>query len=427
MAPIADAAAAPQAADIRSNPFKRDFPLLASHPGLAYLDSAATAQRPAAVLDAQRRFYETMNANPLRGLYGLSVAATEAVEGVRARAARFVGATDPGEVVFVRNASEALNLAAWGISRMLDLGPGDEVCVSVMEHHSNLVPWQQACERTGAHLVYLRPRAEGGGGDFAIAEEELAAKIGPRTRVVAIAHVSNVLGVVNPVRAIADRAHGAGALVVVDAAQSAPHIPLDVAELGCDALALSAHKLMGPLGVGVLWGRRGLLEGMPPFLTGGEMIEWVREDGAAWAPVPHRFETGTQDAAGVYAFGAALDYLEGVGFGRLRAREEALMAYLVERLAEVPGVELVGPAGAERRVGVVSFNLRGVHPHDVASLLDAHGVAIRAGHHCAQPLLAWLGVGSCCRASVALYNDATDIDRLAEALEDVRRLFHGGN
>lgn len=427
MAPIADAAAAPQAADIRSNPFKRDFPLLASHPGLAYLDSAATAQRPAAVLDAQRRFYETMNANPLRGLYGLSVAATEAVEGVRARAARFVGATDPGEVVFVRNASEALNLAAWGISRMLDLGPGDEVCVSVMEHHSNLVPWQQACERTGAHLVYLRPRAEGGGGDFAIAEEELAAKIGPRTRVVAIAHVSNVLGVVNPVRAIADRAHEEGALVVVDAAQSAPHIPLDVAELGCDALALSAHKLMGPLGVGVLWGRRGLLEGMPPLLTGGEMIEWVREDGAAWAPVPHRFETGTQDAGGIYAFGAALDYLEGVGFGRLCAREEALMAYLVECLAEVPGVELVGPAGAARRVGVVSFNLRGVHPHDVASLLDAHGVAIRAGHHCAQPLLAWLGVGSCCRASVALYNDATDIDRLVEALEDVRRLFHGGN
>ncbi len=419
-APAAAPRTASGPADIAANPYKADFPLLAARPGLAYLDSAATSQRPACVLDAQRRFYEEANANPLRGLYALSSEATRAVADARARTARFVGAADPAEVVFVRNATEALNVAARGFARLQGLGPGDEVCVSIMEHHSNLVPWQRLCAETGARLVYLRPD-----GDFRLTDGELAAKIGPRTRVVAVAHVSNVLGVVNPVRAIAERAHAVGALVVVDGAQSAPHLPVDVAALGCDAFALSAHKLMGPLGVGVLWARRDLLEAMPPQLTGGEMIEWVTEDAAGWAPVPEKFEAGTQDAAGICAFGAALDYLDAVGPANLEARERALMAYLAERLAALPFVDLVGPRDPARHVGALAFNVRGVHPHDVAGLLDGHGVAIRAGHHCAQPLLAWLGVGSCCRASVALYNDASDIDRLAAGLTDIEELFHG--
>lgn len=409
-------------ASIAANPYKADFPLLASHPELAYLDSAATEQRPACVLDAQRRFYETMNANPLRGLYELSVEATQSIADVRARTARFIGAADAAEVVFVRNASEALNVAARGLAAVQNLGPGDEVCISIMEHHSNLIPWQQVCAQTGATLVYLRPDA-----DFRITSEEIAAKVGPRTRIVAVTHVSNVLGVENPVRAIADRAHEMGALVVVDGAQSVPHMKVDVAELGCDLLAFSAHKLMGPMGIGVLWGKRAVLEAMPPMLTGGEMIDWVTEETAAWAPIPEKFEAGTQDAAGIYAFGAALGYIESIGFEALEARERALMDYLVKRMGELPFIHVVGPAEADRHVGAFSFEMDGVHPHDVAGLLDVKNVAIRAGHHCAQPLLTWLGVGACNRASIALYNDASDIDRLVEGLTFVWETFNGTN
>lgn len=411
-----------RAADIAANPYKRDFPLLAANPGLAFLDSAATAQRPAAVLDAQRRFYETMNANPLRGLYKLSVEATEAIADVRAKAARFIGAPDPGCAVFVRNASEALNLAAKGLAAVQGLKPGDEVCITVMEHHSNLIPWQQACAASGARLVYLRPDPEDG---YRISEAEVESKIGPATRIVSVAHVSNVLGVENPVRAIADRAHEMGALVVADGAQSVPHMRVDVGELGCDAFAFSAHKVMGPFGVGVLWARRELLEAMPPMLTGGEMIDWVSEQDAAWAPIPEKFEAGTQDAAGIYAFGAALDYLEGVGFEAIEARERALMEYLVKRMEELPYIGIVGPRDPARRYGALAFTMQGVHPHDVASILDDWDVDIRAGHHCAQPLHDWLGIPSTNRASVAFYNDARDIDRLVEALQGVWGMFHG--
>ncbi|MBS5450199.1 MAG: SufS family cysteine desulfurase [Coriobacteriia bacterium] len=406
---------------IVGNPYKKDFPLLVSHPDVAYLDSAATAQRPACVLDAQRRFYETMNANPLRGLYELSVDATQAIADVRAHTARFVGASDPTEIVFTRNASESLNLVACtlGMSRLHE---GDEVVISIMEHHSNLIPWQQVCRATGASLIYLRPDSEG-----VITNEEIAAKIGPKAKIVSVTHVSNVLGVINPIRAIADRAHEMGAVMVVDGAQSVPHIPVDVKELDCDLLAFSAHKLFGPMGVGVLLGRKALLDEMPPFLVGGEMIDSVAEQDAVWAPVPEKFEAGTQDAAGIYAFGAALDYVEGVGLDALEHRERLLVDYLYESLAALPYIELIGPSDPAAHVGVVSFNVRDIHPHDVASLLDTQHVDVRAGHHCAQPLLAWMGLQTCNRASIAFYNDAADIDKLVAGLKFVWSVFHGND
>ena len=407
--------------DIATNPYKADFPLLAAKPELAFLDSAATAQRPACVLEAQKSFYETMNANPLRGLYQLSVDATEAIAEARAKVAAFMGATDPAEVIFTRNASEALNLVAKTLAPAV-LHEGDEVCISIMEHHSNLIPWQQACRAAGATLVYLRPDAEG-----LITDEEIAAKIGPKTKIVSVTHVSNVLGVENPVRKIADAAHARGAVVIADGAQSLPHVHVDVAELGVDAFAFSAHKLGGPMGIGGLWGKRELLESLPPFLTGGEMIDSVTEQDAVWAPLPEKFEAGTQDAAGIFATGAAIDYICEHGRDELEARERELAAYLCEQLQALPFVTVIGPADPRAHIGAVSFNVNGIHPHDVSSLLDTKDVAIRAGHHCAQPLLAWLGVenGATCRASVAFYNDKADIDALVEGLNFVWGIFHG--
>jgi len=405
--------------DLSLSPYRDDFPLLRENAGLVFLDSAATAQRPQMVLDATRDFYERLNSNPLRGLYRLSVQATEAIEEVRAKVADFIGAPSPDEVVFTRNTSESLNLMALSYGAA-NLHEGDEVCISIMEHHSNLIPWQQVCRRTGAHLVYLRPDAEG-----VIDEAEMERCIGPRTRIVSIAHVSNVLGVCNPVAEIVRRAHGFGAICIVDGAQSAPHLAIDVTAMGCDAFAFSAHKLFGPMGVGVLWARRDLLEGMEPVLTGGEMIDWVTETEAGWAPIPQKFEAGTQDAAGIAGLGAAIDYIHGVGLDRMEAREKALCTLCATRLAELPYIRVIGPTDPDHRVGVVSFNVCGVHPHDVASILDSRDIAIRAGHHCAQPLLAWLGIESCCRASVALYNDRQDIDRLIAGLEEVWEMFHG--
>ena len=410
--------------DIQASPFKADFPLLANNPELAFLDSAATAQRPATVLDAERSFYETMNANPLRGLYKLSVDATAAIDQARAKIAAFVGADDPAEVIFTRNASESLNLIAKTLGPTV-LHEGDEVCISIMEHHSNLIPWQQLCRATGATLVYLRPEK---GGDYAISDEEIEAKIGPKTRIVSIGQVSNVLGVENPVRAIAKRAHEMGAYVVVDGAQAVPHMAVDVLDLGADMYAFSAHKIMGPMGIGVLWGKREILEAMPPMLLGGEMIDWVSETEAAWAPIPEKFEAGTQDAAGAYALDAALTYVESIGMDNLVAREHALMRYLVTRMEELPYIEFMGSHDPACHHGAFSFNVAGIHPHDVSSLLDGYNVAIRAGHHCAQPLLTWLGgMGSSCRASIGVYNDKNDIDRLVEGLEGVWGMFHGTN
>nr|WP_314784393.1 SufS family cysteine desulfurase [Olsenella uli] len=416
-----------QLASIEQNPYRQDFPLLAKHPDITFLDSAATSQRPEAVLAAERGFYETMNANPLRGLYRLSVEATSAIESARRRIAGFIGATDDAgqpqgdEIVFTRNTSESLNLVAGSLGRSV-LKPGDEVVISIMEHHSNLIPWQQVCAATGAKLVYLRLDD-----DFRITPKEIEGKIGPRAKIVSVTQVSNVLGVENDIRAIARRAHEMGAYMVVDGAQSVPHLRVDVRELGCDLLAFSAHKMGGPMGVGILWGRRAILDGMPPFLTGGEMIDSVSETEAVWAPVPQKFEAGTQDAAGVYAFDADLAYLEGLGMDRVEERERTLASYLTDSLSALGFVDVIGPSDGSRHVGAVAFNVRGVHPHDVASILDGSGICIRAGHHCAQPLLSYLDVAmdSTCRASVALYNDKADIDRLVEGLETVWTVFHG--
>ena len=383
-----------RASALADSPYKKDFPLLAHKPDLAFLDSAATAQRPKAVLEAQKRFYEKMNANALRGLYQLSVEATEAIGASRAHVARFIGLTgkkDARDIVFCRNTSEALNLLAYAYAPTV-LEPGDEVCITVMEHHSNLIPWQQACRAAGAKLVYMYPGSNG-----IVEESEMRAKIGPRTKIVSAIHVSNVLGVANDVKLMAQVAHENGAVMIVDGAQSVPHFPVDVTDLDCDFFAFSGHKVFGPMGIGVLWGRHELLDAMPPFLTGGEMIDAVSEQDATWAPVPEKFEAGTQDAAGIYA----LD------------------------LGELEFVRLIGPSDPALHHGVVSFNVCGIHPHDVASILDMDGVAIRAGHHCAQPLLAHLGIDSCCRASFAFYNDSTDIDRLIDGLQHVWRMFNG--
>ena len=405
--------------DIQTSPFKADFPLLANNPELVFLDSAATAQRPAAVLDAERSFYETMNANPLRGLYKLSVDATAAIEQARAKVAAFVGADDPAEVIFTRNASESLNLIAKTLGPTV-LHEGDEVCISIMEHHSNLIPWQQVCRTSGAKLVFLRPDDQG-----VISPEEIAAKIGPKTKIVSVTHVSNVLGVENPIRAIADAGHAQGAIVIADGAQSLPHVLVDVKELGVDAFAFSAHKLGGPMGIGGLWAHRELLESLPPFLTGGEMIDSVTEEGAVWAPIPEKFEAGTQDAAGIYATGVAIDYILEHGRAELEERERELAAYLCEKLQALPYVKIVGPDDPRAHIGAVSFMVDGIHPHDVSSLLDTKDIAIRAGHHCAQPLLTWMGIESCCRASVGFYNDKTDVDRLIEGLDFVWGVFNG--
>ena len=411
---------------ISQSPYKQDFPLLAKHPEIVFLDSAATSQRPERVLAAERTFYETMNANPLRGLYRLSVEATASIEEARKHIAAFIGAVDDQgkpqafQIVFTRNASESLNLVARTLPQVVGLGPGDDVVISIMEHHSNIIPWQQVCAATGANLVYLRLDD-----DYTITPAEIEAKIGPHAKIVSVTHVSNVLGVENDIASISARAHEMGATMVVDGAQSVPHLAIDVRELGCDLLAFSAHKMGGPMGIGVLWGKSELLDAMPPFLTGGEMIDSVTETDAVWAPVPQKFEAGTQDAAGSYAFDAALAYLQEQGMDALEERERLLATYLTDQLASLDFVRIVGPTDGTRHVGAVAFNVDGVHPHDVASILDMSDVCIRAGHHCAQPLLAYLGESSTCRASIAFYNDKQDIDALVEGLKNVWQVFNG--
>ena len=415
-----------QIATIEASPYKADFPLLAKHPEIVFMDSAATAQRPEAVLAAERTFYETMNANPLRGLYRLSVEATASIEEARRHIAELIGAVDDAgkpqgsEIVFTRNASESLNLVARTLPQVVELGPGDDVVISIMEHHSNIIPWQQVCKATGANLVYLRLND-----DYTITQDEIEAKIGPAAKIVSVTQVSNVLGVENDIPAIAARAYEMGATMVVDGAQSVPHIAVDVRKLGCDLLAFSAHKMGGPMGIGVLWGKPELLDAMPPFLTGGEMIDSVTETGAVWAPVPQKFEAGTQDAAGSFAFDAAIGYLKGLGMEAIEQRERLLATYLTDQLNALDFVRVIGPTDGTRHVGAVAFNVEGIHPHDVASILDMSDICIRAGHHCAQPLLAYLGESSTCRASIAFYNDKSDIDALVEGLKGVWQVFNG--
>ena len=395
------------------NALKKDFPALAAE-GFSYLDSAATSQKPESVLAATDRYYRQANANPHRGAYHLSRLATEAYEGARSRVADFIGSPSAEQIIFTKNTSEGINLLAYSYG-MEFLGPGDEIVISIAEHHSNLVPWQQVCRRTGAKLVYLYADDEGN-----IPEEELEKKITARTKILSVCHISNVLGNENPVAEIGERAHRVGAVFVVDAAQSIPHMRIDVREMDVDFLVFSGHKMLAPMGIGILYGKRELLEKMPPFLCGGDMIEYVREQESTFAPLPQKFEAGTQNVGGAVGLTAAIEYIEAVGYSRIQKIERELMSYAMERLLENPYVTIQGAQSPQGRTGVISFTVEGVHPHDVASILDAKKVAIRSGHHCAHPLMTYMGLKATCRASLYLYNEREDIDRLAESLREVR-------
>ena len=396
-----------------TNAYRKDFPLLTAQ-DIAYLDNAATAQRPQCVLDAVRRFYCEQNANPLRGLYPLSIAATDAYENAREAVRRFLNAKSAAEIVFTRNTTEGLNLAAYSYG-LSHIKAGDEVVVSILEHHSDLLPWQMVCRQTGASLKFLDCEPDG-----SLDLNKAEALITDRTKLVAVTHVSNVVGRVNPIRQLADMAHKHGAVMVVDGAQSTPHIPVDVQALDADFLAFSGHKVYGPMGIGVLYGRRALLEEMPPFLTGGEMIESVSREGAVFAELPHKFEAGTVNAAGAAGLHAAIDYVERVGFDTIHARELAVTADALARMRALPHVRILGSDKAEEHNGILTFVVDNVHPHDVSELLAADGVAVRAGHHCAEPLHRFLGYHATVRASFAFYNGKTDVDRLVGSLSTVR-------
>ncbi len=403
---------------MRSN-VKRDFPLLANAPELHYLDSAATSQKPRAVLDAIVAFYETSNANPHRGAYALSAAATDAYHRARERVARFMGASDDACLVFTRGTTESLNLvaSAWGRAHV---AAGDEIVVTGMEHHANFVPWQQLALERGARLRICTLTALG-----EVDLDCLRDLVTDRTKVVAFNHVSNALGTINPVREIAAIAKRVGALVVCDGAQGAPHLPVRwdaLLEQGVDFYAFSGHKMCGPMGIGGLLGRRRVLEAMPPYQTGGDMIDLVEDERTTWNVLPHKFEAGTPNAANAVGLAAACEYLDALGMDAVRAHERELVRACGERLATLPGITLYGPP-PERRSGVVSFTLEGVHPHDVATILDEGGVCVRAGHHCAQPLMRRLGVPATARASFYVYNDLADVDALADGLERARAMF----
>jgi len=399
---------------------REDFPILretVNGKPVVYLDNAASTQKPRQVIDAIATHYERNNANVHRGIHELSNRATDAYDAARAKVAALFGIVDPAELIWTRGTTEGLNLIAytWG---MANIRQGDEILLSMLEHHSNLVPWQILAQRTGARLRFLelddQGRLELSGLDYLLTE---------RTKLVSISHVSNALGTVNPVREIAARAKAVGALMVVDGAQSAPHMPVDVPSLGADFYAFSGHKMCGPTGMGGLWGRRALLEAMPPFHGGGDMIEWVELEHSTYAPLPNRFEAGTPHIAGAVALGAAAEYLAGIGRDAILAHERTLLAYALERMAGIPDLTVFGPRDPAERSGVISFTLGDVHPHDLGTILDAEGIAIRAGHHCAQPLMRRMGVGSTARASFYLYNTPDDVDRLIDGLGRARKLF----
>ena len=397
---------------------RKDFPILDSSAHgkpLVFLDSAASAQKPRAVLDAMNGLYTRNYANIHRGVYELSMRATEAFEAAREKVRAFVNAPEAREVVFVRGTTEAINLvaASFGRSRV---GAGDEVLITHLEHHSNIVPWQLLCEEKGA-LLRVAPIDD----DGALCLDEFEKLLTPRTKLAAVAHVSNALGSVLPVRELAELCHERGVPLLVDGAQAAPHQQIDVQQLGCDFYAFSSHKVFGPTGVGALWGRAEHLEAMPPYQGGGEMILSVSFEKSTWAPIPHKFEAGTPDIGGVVGFGAALDYVTELGLDAIGSHERELLAYASERLQEVPGLRLIGTA--PHKASVISFVLGDVHPHDIGTVLDQEGVCVRTGHHCAQPVMERFGVPATVRASMALYNDRTDIDRLVEALGVVREVF----
>ena len=397
---------------------RRDFPILATRmrgQPLTYLDSAASAQKPRAVIDAMSDFYSAHYANIHRGVYQLSAEATTRYEEVRTRTARFLGAPDPREIIFVRNATEAINLVARSFGDA-QLAQDDEIVLTRMEHHANIVPWQMLASRVGARI---RVAEVSDSGELDV--DHLKSLVGPRTKLLAFTHVSNALGTINPVKELTDFARERGITTLVDGAQSVPHQPVDVAGLGCDFFVFSGHKVFGPSGAGVLYGRLPLLEAMPPFLGGGDMIESVSFEGTTFAPVPAKFEAGTPDIASVIGLGAAIGYLESIGMEKIAAYENSLLVYATERLAEVPGLRIIGTA--KEKAAVISFVLEDAHPHDIGTILDGDGIAIRAGHHCAQPLMVRMGVPATARASFAFYNDRDDADRLVAALLKTQELF----
>src|SRR5450756_2567475 len=401
---------------------RKDFPILGREihgKKLVYLDNAATSQKPQSVIDAITRYYEEYNSNVHRGIHTLSEEATDGFEQARLKVARFIKAPSTRGVIFVRNTTEAINLVAQAWARKR-LKPGDEILLSRMEHHSNLIPWQMVASETGAKLRFIHLNVNG-----TMNLSNIDELINDRTRLVAVSHMSNVLGTINPVRQLADLAHAKGALMLADGAQSVPHMPVDVNELGCDFLAFSGHKMLGPTGTGVLWGRESVLEEMGPFMGGGSMILEVSCETATWNEIPQKFEAGTPDVAGAIGLGAAIDYLQHLGMENVRRHEVEVTTYALDRLSSVEDLTIFGPMDPEVRGGVISFNLLDVHPHDLGTILDQEGVAIRAGHHCCQPLMKWLDVSATARASFYVYNRPDEVDALVSALNKAREMLGG--
>lgn len=394
--------------------YRQDFPLLRENP-IVYLDSAATAQRPDVVIEAEMEFYRKYNANPLRGLYSLGIEATDRYEEARECVAKFIHAASAKEIIFTRNATESLNLVAYsyGLSHLRE---GDEIVVSILEHHSNQLPWRMVAEKTGAVVKYLECDRQGH-----VSDADLQTAFSEKTKLVAVTQVSNVLGIRTPIDKIVALARKSGAVVILDAAQSTPHMEVDVQKLGVDFLAFSGHKLMAPMGIGILYGRKELLSEMPPFLTGGEMIQTVTRDKVVYAELPHKFEAGTVNGAGAWALAAAIRYLQEVGYEQIQKQELLLTTQLMEGLKKVPHVQIQGSPDPKEHCGIVSFTIDGVHPHDVSSILDADGIAVRAGHHCAQPLMQQIGVMSTTRASMYFYNTEEDIEKLLTSVQTIRR------
>ena len=384
---------------------------------ISYLDSGATTQKPTQVIDAINEFYKNHNANPHRGAYSLSIEATEIYESTRAKIAKFINAKHPEEIIFSKNASESLNLIAYSYG-LDNLKNGDDVVLSIMEHHSNLVPWQYVTKKTGSNLKYMYINNE-----YEISKEEIESKITENTKIVGITHVSNVLGTINNVKEIIKYAHKKGAIVIVDASQSIPHMKIDVQDLDADFLVFSGHKMLAPLGIGVLYGKREILNQMNPFIMGGDMIEYVYEQETTYAPLPNKFEAGTQNVEGVVGLGTAIDYIQNIGYDKMQELENDVLAYARQELSKLDFLTLYMTPNEKNHSSVISFNIKGVHPHDVASILDSEGVCVRSGNHCAQPLMRFLGIDSTCRASFYFYNTKEDVDRLVHALNKAYDMF----
>lgn len=396
--------------------FKDEFPILQERK-ISYLDSGATTQKPQCVINAIESYYKECNANPHRGAYSLSIEATEKYESIREKIAKFINARNREEIIFSKNATESLNLIAYSYG-LDNLKKDDEVVLSIMEHHSNLVPWQYVTKKTNSKLKFMYINK-----DYELSKEEIESKITDKTKVVGITHVSNVLGTINNVKEIIKYAHKKGAIVIVDASQSIPHMKIDVQDLDADFLVFSGHKMFAPLGIGVLYGKKELLNKMTPFLMGGDMIEYVYEQNTTFAPLPNKFEAGTQNVEGVIGLGAAIDYIEKIGYKEIQNVEATITKYAVNELSKLDFLELYITPHLENHSSVISFNIKGVHPHDVASILDSNGVCVRSGNHCAQPLLRYLGMDSTCRASFSIYNTKEDVDNLVEALKKAYKMF----